>query len=210
MHRAIGVGAAGVILAGVAQAQPAAAPTPAPERLVMKPLPGPAWTRTADQTAPDGSWNHESIPAGESADDFTEILTDQGFPGLTGVDPADFLKQRFAQDTLACDSVRVIGPLARVEGGVRVVYGQLYCGEQRGQDFGDHVFFKIILGEAALYAVSLDVRTPASSAAGVLSFPPGHEADMQALLQTESAANAYIGSSVYLCGGRSTDARCAK
>jgi hypothetical protein len=210
MDRAIGVAATAVILAaGVAQAQPVSQ-KPTSERLVMQAPPGPAWTRTADRTAPDGSWSHEAIPPGESADDFSEILADQGFPGLTGVDPADFLKQRFVQDALSCDSVRVIGPTARVEGGVRVVYGQLYCGEQRGQDFGDHVFFKVMLGEAALYAVSLDVRTPASSAAGVLSFPPGHEADMQALLQTESAANGYIGSGVYLCGGRSTDPRCGK
>lgn len=204
MGRAIGVATAAMILAGAAHAQPA------PEHLVMKPIAGAPWTRTANQIAPDGSWNHEAIPPGESEDDFTEILIDQGFPSLTGVDPADFLKQRFAQDKLACDSVRVIGPTARAEGGYRVVYGQLYCGEERGQDYGAHIFFKVISGEAALYAVSLDVRTPASSTAGVLSFPPGHEADMQALLKTESAADGYIGSSVYLCGGRSTDARCGK
>jgi hypothetical protein len=203
MQRAIGAAAA-VVLAGGAQAQPA------PEHLVMRPLPGAPWTRITEQTARDGAWNHEAIPPGETEDDFTEILTDQGFPGLTGVDPADFLKQRFAQTALACDSLRTIGPTVRSEGGFRVVYGQIYCAQQRGRDYGAHVFFKVILGEAALYTVSLNVRTPASSTAGVLSFPPGHEADMQALLQTESAADGYIAGGVYLCGGRSADARCGK
>ena len=51
------------------------------------------------------------------------------------------------------------------------------------------------------------MHTPASSTGGVLSFPAGHEDEMQALLKTESAANAYIEFSVYLCGGRSTDPR---
>ncbi len=201
MNRVIGGFAATLALASAAQAQPVA------ERLVLKPFAGAPWTRITDQTV-HGAWNHESIPPGETADDFTEILVDQGFPDLTGVDPTAFLKQRFAQDALACDSVRVIGPTPRVENGRRIVYGQLYCGEQRGRDYGDHVFFKVILGDAALYSVSLDVRTPASSTAGVLSFPPGHEADMQALLQTETAADRYVESNVYLCGGRSTDARC--
>jgi hypothetical protein len=201
-----------MVLAGAARAEPDR-PAPqdlAPEHLVMKPLPRAPWTRITDQTARDGAWNHEAIPPGETEDDFTEIATDQGFPGLTGVDPADFLKQRFAQNALACDSLRTIGPTARTEGGFRVVYGQIYCAQQRGRDYGAHVFFKVIRGEAALYAVSLNVRTPASSRAGVLSFPPGHEADMQALLQTESAADGYIAGGVYLCGGRSTDTRCGK
>jgi hypothetical protein len=201
MNRVIGGFAATLALAGAAQAQPAA------ERLVLKPFAGAPWTRITDQTR-GSAWDHEAIPPGESEDDFTQILSDEGFPDLAGIDPADFLKQRFAQDTLACDSVRVIGPTARTEGGFRVVYGQLYCGEQRGKDYGAHIFFKIMVGAAALYAVSLDVRTPASSTAGVLSFPPGHEADMQALLQTETAADRYVESNVYLCGGRSTDARC--
>jgi hypothetical protein len=79
-----------------------------------------------------------------------------------GIDPADFLKQRFAQVTLSCDSARVNGPTARLEGGYRVVYGQLFCGQQRGQDDGVHIFLKISSGDAATYAVSLDVHTPAS------------------------------------------------
>jgi len=203
MRRAIGVAVA-MALAGAAQAGPA------PERLVMTPFPGAPWTRITDQMSEGGGWNHEAIPPGETEGDFTQILADQAFPGLKGFDPVDFLKQRFAQDALACDGVRSIGPTQRDEGGFRVVYGQIYCAQQRGRDYGAHVFFKVIIGDAALYAVTLNVRTPASSTAGVLSFPPGREADMQALLQTESAADRYVAASVYLCGGRSTDARCGK
>lgn len=202
MHRAIGAAAAAaMILAGAAQA--------APERLMMLPHPGAPWQRITDQTR-HGAWNHEAIPPGETADNFTEILTDQGFPDLAGADPADFLKQRFAQVTLACESIRVSGPTPRTEGGFRVAYGQLYCGQQRGQDYGVHIFFKIVSGDAALYAVSLDVHTPASDEAGVLSFPAGHEDEMQALLKTEAAANAYVEHSVFLCGGRAADPRCGK
>ena len=195
--------AAALVVAGTAQA------APAPERLVMKPYPGAAWKLITNQTS-HGAWNREQIPGAETEANFTEILTDQGFPNLAGADPALFLKQRFQQIMLSCDSVRVNGPTARLEGGVRVAYGQLYCGQQRGQDYGVHVFFKVVSGEAATYAISLDVHTPASATGGVLSFPAGHEDEMQALLKTESAANAYIESGVYLCGGPSTDLRCGK
>jgi hypothetical protein len=198
-----GIAAAALMLTGTAQAAPAA------EHLVMKPYPGAAWKVITNQTS-HSAWNHEQIPGGETEANFTEILTDQGFPDLAGADPVLFLKQRFQQVMLSCDSVRVNGPTLRLEGGVRVAYGQLYCGQQRGQDYGVHVFFKIISGEAAAYAVSLDVHTPASTTGGVLSFPAGHEDEMRALLKTESAANAYIESGVYLCGGRSTDPRCGK
>ncbi|HEY1425300.1 MAG TPA: hypothetical protein VGF50_01390 [Caulobacteraceae bacterium] len=193
-----------MVLTGAAQAQGP------PERLVMKPYPGAPWMRITDQTTRRGDWNHESVPPGETADSFTQILTDQGFPGLAQTDPGVFLKQRWAQITLACDSVRVNGPTLRAEGGMRVAYGQIYCGQQKGQDYGVHIFFKIISGDAALYAISLDVHTPASPEGGVLSFPAGHEDDMQALLKTEAAADAYIEASVYVCGGRSADPRCAR
>lgn len=204
MQRAIGAAAMALVMAGAAQAQ-----TP-PERLVMKPYPGAPWTRITDQTTRGGAWNHEAVPPGQSADDFTQILTDQGFPDLAQTDPAVFLKQRWAQITLACDSVRVNGPTLRTEGGARVAYGQLYCGQQKGQDYGVHIFFKVISGDAGLYAISLDVHTPASAEGGVLSFPAGHEGDMQALLKTEAAADSYVANSIYLCGGRSADPRCGK
>lgn len=203
MKRLIGAAAAAAfLLAGAAYAQPA-------EHLVMKPYPGAAWKVITNQTS-HGAWNHEQIPPGQTGANFTEILTDQGFPDLAGADPALFLKQRFQQVMLSCDGVRVNGPTARLEGGVRVAYGQLYCGQQRGQDYGVHVFFKIISGATATYAISLDIHTPASTTGGVLSFPAGHEDEMQALMKTESAANAYIESSVYLCGGHSNDPRCGK
>ena len=194
--------AAALALAGMAQAQPA-------ERLMMKPYPGAPWKRITDQTS-HGAWNHEQIPFNQTEYDFSEILTDQGFPALAQTDPAQFLTQRFHEIAGACNSVRVSGPTPKVEGGVRVAYGQLYCGQQNGQDYGVHIFFKIISGEAAIYAVSLDIHTPPSSTGGVLSFPAGHEADLQALMKTETAADRYIASDVYLCGGHSTDPRCGK
>jgi hypothetical protein len=202
MRWAIGIAAA-MVAAGSAHAAPAA------EHLVMQPYPGAPWKQITDQTA-GHAWNHEQIPADQTEDNFTEILTDQGSADLAGTDPSEFLNRRIAQVTLSCESVRVNGPTPRLEGGVRVAYGQLYCSQQRGQDYGVHIFFKIISGDAALYAISLDVHTPASETAGVLSFPAGHEEEMQRLLQQESIADHYIDASVYLCGGHSTDTRCGK
>ena len=54
------------------------------ERLVMRPYPGPTpWKRITDQ-ANATQWLHEQIPADQTVDNFTDILTDDGFRELAG------------------------------------------------------------------------------------------------------------------------------
>jgi hypothetical protein len=64
---------AALVLAGSAQAGPV------PEHLVMNPYPGAAWKLITNQ-ASHGAWNREQIPGGQTEANFTEILTDRGFP----------------------------------------------------------------------------------------------------------------------------------
>lgn len=210
MRALIGAAAAALLLTAAARADSAPAPA-GPERLVMKPYPGPPWKRITDKTDPArGAWNHESIPAGQTVEGFTDIISDQGYPWLAGHDPVDFLKGLYGRFPADCDGVRVTGPYARVEGGFKVAYGQVYCGSQHGKRFGVATFYKVISGDAALYSINRDFQTPASTNGAVLSFPKGHEADAMALLKAQSIGDQYLADQVYLCGGRSTDERCGK
>ena len=186
---------------------PAVSAAPAPERLVLKPYPGAPWKRITDKSSPRG-WIHEQIPASQSVDSFSDILTDQGFAAQAGADPAAFLQGIFSRVSNDCEGVRVNGPVGRMEGGLKVAYGQVYCGTQRGQSFGVDIFYKIIGGGAALYSVSREFHVPASAVGGVLSFPKGHEAEAGALLKAQSAADGYLLKDVYVCGGKSDDLRC--
>lgn len=195
-------------LAALLASAPALA-APTGETLVLKPYPGPPWKRITDKTGDQG-WIHEQIPASETEAGFSHILTDQGFPGLGGKDPEAFLQKIFASVGAACDGVSVAGPKRATEGGYQVAYAQVYCGSQHGEPFGVHVFYKVISGADALYSVSWEDHTPPSPNGAVLSFSKGNEAEAPALLRAEAAANAYLASSVYVCGGRSTDPRCKR
>jgi hypothetical protein len=201
--------AAIVVLLAVLLAVQARAAAAAPERLIVSPYPGPpAWKRITDKASPAG-WLHEQIPVGQSVGAFTDILTDQAFRKLAGRDPAQFLQLIFGSVVKACDGVKVNGPVTRAEGGYVVAYAQVYCGQQRGADFGVHIFYKAISGAAGLYSVSREFHVPASSD-GRLTFPRGQAARAEQLLNAEAAANDYLEHGVYVCGGRSTDTRCER
>jgi hypothetical protein len=204
MERRIGaVAAAALALAAAASAHAA------PESLVLKPYPGAPWKRITDKSGAQG-WIHEQAPGSHADTDYSEMLTDQAFVANRGVDPAAFLRTIYAQVGGACAGVKVSGPNAETEGGSKVAYGIVRCGTQRGQPWGVHIFYKVIGGKDALYSISWELRVPASADGDLLSFPKGQEARATALLKTEAEADQYLANQVYLCGGASTDERCAK
>src|SRR5258708_1832416 len=94
------------ILLATTLVAPAASAAPTAERLVLKPYPGGPWKQITDKSNERG-WIHEQIPASQSVDSFSDILTDQGFATLAGGDPSAFLKARFANIQPACEGMRV-------------------------------------------------------------------------------------------------------
>jgi len=191
-------------------AAPAGAASAAGEQLIVSPYPGPpAWKRITDKPGPQG-WLHEQIPANQTAGHVTDILTDQAFRKLAGRDPAQFLQLIFAGMAKACDGVKVDGPVTRAEGGYVVAYAQVACGQQRGADFGVHIFYKAISGAAALYSISREFHVPPAPDGGRPASPKGQAARAEQLAKAEAIANDYLEHDVYVCGGRSTEARCGR
>jgi hypothetical protein len=204
MHRWMGLALASTLAIG------ATAAAAADEHLVVGPYPAAApWKRITDKSGPQG-WIHEQIPGGRRDDDYSDMLTDQGFVANRGADPAAFLRTIYGQVGGACAGVKVSGPTPRTEGGLRVAYGQVRCGTQRGESFGVHIFYKVISGDAALYSISREFRVPASADGDQLVFPKAQAAKATALLKAEAVADSYLLDQVYVCGGRSTDARCGR
>jgi len=196
------------ILLGAAAALVMAAPAVGggPEHLVLKPYPAtPAWREITDQAEADGAWIWEFAPAGDTGPDYPDIVTAQSFPSARADDPSAFLRSLFARTATACEQVKVNGPVARTEGGLAVTYGQIYCNRQNGQTFGVILAFKVIKGDAALYAINRDLRTPATAVPGLFSFPKDQARQASAMAQAEAVANRYLSDDV---GGPSTDPRC--
>ena len=116
-----------------------------------------------------------------------------------------FRSNVFGAASSSCDGLRVNGPKAAQEGGYRVAYGQVFCGQQKGKPYGVNIFFKAISGDEALYSAERDVHLP-PGVRGVQSFANVQQA--QAAMKDQAAANSYLAKSVYLCGARATDKRC--
>jgi hypothetical protein len=199
------------ILLGAAAALLLAAPAlgGGAEHLVLKPYPAtPAWREITNQAEGGGAWIWEFAPPGDSGPDYPDIVTAQSFPAARTQDPSAFLRSLFARTARACAKISVNGPVARMEGGMAVAYGQIYCSRQNGQTFGVILAFKVIKGDAALYAINRDMRTPATAVPGVFSFPKARASEATAMAQAEALANRYLSNDVYVCGGPSTDSRC--
>jgi hypothetical protein len=180
-----------------------------PERLVLKPYPAtPPWREITNQGEGGGAWIWEFAPAAQSGPDYPDIVTAQSFPAARTQDPSVFLRSLFARTASACEQIRVNGPVARSEGGFAVAYGQIYCNHQKGQGFGVILAFKVVKGDAALYAINRDLRTPVTAVPGVFAFPKDQAREAAAMAQAEALANRYLSQDVYVCGGRSSDARC--
>ena len=183
----------------------AAGAAPVKERLVLAPYPGPpAWKTITDKSAGD-QFYREQIPGNQTADNFSDILTWQNLPQERGVDPSVYLRNVFQAAAGDCDGLRVNGPTAAMEGGYRVAYGQVFCGQQKGKPYGVNIFFKAISGDQALYSAERDVHVP-PGVGGVQSFANVQQA--QTAMKDQAAANSYLVKSVYLCGARATDKRC--
>jgi hypothetical protein len=200
--------AAIVVLLAVLLAAQAGVAAAAPEQLIVSPYPGPpAWKRITDKPSPAG-WLHEQIPANENVGGFIDILTDQAFRKLAGRDPAQFLQLILGGMAKACDGLKVNAPADRAEGGFVVAYAQVTCDQQRGQDFGVHIFYKAISGAAGLYSVSRLFRVPPPD--GKPRSGRAQEARADQLAKAEAVASDYLEHGVYVCGGRSTDTRCER
>jgi hypothetical protein len=183
------------------------AATAAPvEHLVLAPYPGPPAWKLITNKAAGAQFYREQIPASQTVDDFTDILTSQNFPQQRGVDPSVYLRNVFQAAAGSCDGLRVNGPKAAMEGGYRVAYGQVFCGQEKGKSFGVIIFFKAISGDDALYSVERDVQVPANPAGGSLSY--ANQAQMQTSMKDQTTADSYLLKSVYLCGAKATDKRC--
>jgi|WetSurMetagenome_2_1015567.scaffolds.fasta_scaffold193197_2 hypothetical protein len=196
------------VLAGVSALLFAAAPAWAAERLVLEPYPGQGWHDVVNE-GNGARFIREQMPAGQTMQSFTDSLTAQSFPGQQGAAPDTLLGIIFKQFSQSCDMVATVGPKPAEEGGREVAYGQLYCGKQKGETYGAHIFIKVIQGSEALYVVDRDFRTPPSDHPGAPSFAKGQEKEALALLQAEAEASRYLTQQVYICDPVFPDPKCS-
>jgi hypothetical protein len=194
-----------LLLFGVASGSRAA------ERLVTPPYPGPPVWREAFAKSQGVQFVREQIPPDQKLGAHRDILSAQGLLKQPGLTADRLLSNMFAASGASCERVRVNGPTIRQEGGYRVAYGQLYCSREKGAATCAAMMLKVIEGTDAIYVINREFRTPPSAVAGVQDFGagPAAQAKAAAFMNAMATANTYLEKSVYLCGNRSGDVRCA-
>ena len=175
----------------------------AAERLVLEPYPGAPWKDVVNHTS-GKVFVREQIPESQSPDDLHDVLTAQSVPGYRGA-PAVYVSNAMADLSRNCETFETVGPTTGEEQGRQVAYGRLYCGKQKGQPNGAHIFFKAILGSEALYVIDRDFRIPASEHPSAPALP---EDQAISFLQAEGTAKKYLTDRVYICDPVFPEARC--
>src|SRR5665213_44730 len=129
----------GRAIAGVLGSLAVASAASAAERLVLEPYPGPSWYDVINQ-ANGARFIREQMPQGQTPDNFQDLLTSQSVTDQPGT-PVEFLTTTMTQLGQNCETVTTFGPTAAEEAGRQVAYGRVYCGRQKGQTNGAHIFF---------------------------------------------------------------------
>lgn len=195
----------GRVILGVLALLALATAARAQERLVLGPYPGGPWREVVNQSK-GLAFVIEQLPVGQTPENFHDVITAQSIPGFQGT-PAAFISRAFVQYGADCETVETRGPTIDVEQERAVAYGQFYCGRQKGEAYGVHIFFKAILGNNGLYVVDRDFRTQPSPHASVPAFD--NSKDAIAFLEAEGMATRYLKEQVYLCDPLFPDPRCA-
>ena len=192
--------------AGAAQAQ---------ERLTLEAYPADAAANAPWQVVTDkdlgGRFYVELMPADQTPGDYRDILSASSFPHVkaSAVELLQGVLRQFEKGQ-PCEGLALNDPKPAQEQGRTVAYAQAYCGQETGQSFGVQIFYKAIEGADGVYVVSRDFRVPPSKVGGALSFAEGQQDQALALMKAVGAANAWLKTSVYLCGPSSKDPRCAR
>ena len=175
----------------------------AAERLVLEPYPGIVWHDVVNQ-ANGVHFFREQMPQGQTPDNFQDLLTAQSITNFSG-SPSAFLSDAFTQLSQNCQTFETVGPTVAEEQGREVAYGRFYCGKQKDQALGAHLFFKVIEGSDALYVIDRDFRIPATDHPSAPTLP---EDQAVSFLQAEGAARKYLTDQVYVCDPVFPDPKC--
>lgn len=181
---------------------------PSSERLVYTPYPGETkWKEITNKSGPNG-WIRESIPAEHDVSNIKDIIVIQGFNTPKAPDPADFLKGMMKGFVGACENLRVNGPNKNEENGQAVAYSQVYCGKQKGKDYGVNSFIKVLQGKEAIYVVQREFHVRPTEVGGVMSFSAEQMDEMKAMMKATNQTMEYLSKGAFVCGASTTDVRC--
>lgn len=157
------VGLAGCVMAGPLPAQEMRAVAPVFAQLVTYPVPGgffPAYEAEAE-----GQYIHESIPAGETLQDWTQMMTLTGLQSAGGFPPRDLALMILQGYEAACPGSFAASPLGTPEvTGARGAYAaHLSCGTVAGQSppRSEEMLIVVLAGTEDLYTLQWAERGPA-------------------------------------------------
>jgi hypothetical protein len=170
------------------------------ETLIVPPYPAQTpWKQIMDQRTPAMRWM-EWIPADQTENDISDILTQQDIYALKEKTPSLFIVELFRALKSACEGLATTDLIERTESGYPVAYGKAYCTNQKGAAKDVDISLKVIAGKTALHVVQREFRRPALPGAipGERSFPPDQREAAKATIVARFTADVYL-TQVRLC-----------
>lgn len=178
------------------------------EGLTYTPLPRDrSWVQITANSA-GSAFLHEWVPTGQDGKQYQEILVAQAHPKRAAGAAALQLQGMVQGASLRCKSSFSTKPRIQVENGYTATYAQIFCGQERDRDTGAVMIIKIIDGIDSIYIVQRELRVPASISPGDLVDKISKSGDGESFIKYVSDSELYLTKSVFICGVRSTKARC--
>ncbi len=184
------------------------------EFLVVNPYPGwGSWQKIKDEKR--GRFREMAhIPQGQGIGQYKDVINQQWLTAL----PLTMSVERFAEslrDTVTSICIGAINePIASgTEFGYNVVYGQYYCGKQRGTEQGIIVLYKVLRGKEAIYLVTREWRVAPFDVSAITierlkrNIFAG-QASLRQFEQQEKQAKRYLEQQTYVCMVGDFTAKC--
>ncbi len=119
------------------------------------------------------------VPQGQSASDWTDMLTVQIFGGMAALPAQTYYDRARGNVAKTCDGPRAGVLQSGLSNGYPSAFWVLGCGRNRGTGLGETSFFRIIQGDSALYMAQRTWRTKTYTDGG----PPVADAAAQQAIE---------------------------
>lgn len=193
------------LLPAMVCAMPAAAAEQTAERIVLLPIAeGAPWSESTTDGR-WGRWTRKMLPAGQDFAGHTDEIDIEYLPDHQSDTPGWILSH--GEFSISCTAMRPPNYYV-TEGGYKAVYKEAYCPPDASGGQATEIFIKWIFGDSALWVTSRDIRVPPRATPLVVRIEDGTTPEEKAGIARELAVSRYMRSSVFLCGGASTEPRC--
>jgi len=193
MNRVIPVVFLAAVLAGCATTPPA---NPITSIKVVLPEAN-KWTQITNKSEA-GQYIREWVPEASTGENTKWIVIEQKFVLGSSVSAESYIKRIFSLARGACSDILYNGPEKMYTNGHETYVGRFMCAQQKGKSYGTFTDQRVVAQGKEVFVVTSELRLPASTKAGILSFAKDQSNEMKPFLERQGLSAKFV-RSVKIC-----------